>query len=82
MAELAALERRQGEPSDPARSGRAANSRPLARPASDTEVVAKARRRRFTVDYKLTIPDEADRAAAPGPIGALLRREGLYSSHL
>jgi len=44
--------------------------------------VAKARRRRFTADYKLTMLDEADRAAAPGAIGALLRREGLYSSHL
>jgi transposase len=46
------------------------------------EVVAKATRRRFTVKYKGTIVREADACKAPGAIGALLRREGLYSSHL
>jgi len=45
------------------------------------EVVAKAKRRRFTAEYKLRILEEAERAA-PGEIGAMLRREGLYSSHL
>jgi transposase-like protein len=45
--------------------------------------VAKAKRRTFTAEYKQRILQEADRAAAtPGGIGALLRREGLYSSHL
>ena len=49
----------------------------------DPEVVAKAKRRTFTVEYKQRILQEADSAAAtPGGIGALLRREGLYSSHL
>ena len=48
----------------------------------DTEVPAKARRRRFTAEYKQTILREADRCRKPGEIGALLRREGLYSSHL
>jgi transposase-like protein len=46
------------------------------------EVVAKATRRRFTVEYKRAIVREADACKTPGAIGALLRREGLYSSHL
>jgi transposase len=52
-------------------------------PRPDPEVVAGAKRRRFTAEYKLQILSEADGASAqPGAIGALLRREGLYSSHL
>lgn len=50
--------------------------------AAETEVVAKAQRRRFTAEYKRRILREADRCMAPGAIGALMRREGLYSSHL
>ena len=46
------------------------------------EVTAKATRRRFTLDYKRQIVREADRCKTPGAVGALLRREGLYSSHL
>jgi len=46
------------------------------------EVVAKASRRQFTVEYKRKIVREADGCKTPGAIGALLRREGLYSSHL
>ncbi len=46
------------------------------------EVVAKATRRQFTVEYKRKIVREADGCKTPGAIGALLRREGLYSSHL
>jgi transposase-like protein len=49
---------------------------------TETEVVAKAQRRRFTAEYKRRIVHEADRCTTPGAIGALLRREGLYSSHL
>ena len=48
----------------------------------DVEVVAKASRRRFTAEYKRQILREADACTAPGAIGALLRREGLYSSNL
>src|SRR5271165_4842911 len=49
----------------------------------DPEVVAKAKRRIFTGEYKQRILAEADQAKAEsGAIGALLRREGLYSSHL
>ena len=46
------------------------------------EVVAKAMRRRFTVEYKRKIVREADGCKTSGAIGTLLRREGLYSSHL
>jgi transposase-like protein len=49
---------------------------------TDVEVVAKAERRRFTADYKRRIVREADHCTKPGEIGALLRREGLYSSLL
>src|SRR5262249_25845663 len=50
--------------------------------AAAVEVVAKATRRRFTVEYKRKILREADACKTPGAVGALLRREGLYSSHL
>jgi transposase-like protein len=46
------------------------------------EVVAKPTRRRFTAEYKRRILREADACTEPGAIGALLRREGLYSSNL
>jgi len=42
----------------------------------------KAQRRRFTAAYKLKVLQEADRSTKSGELGALLRREGLYSSHL
>jgi transposase-like protein len=46
----------------------------------DPEVVEKAARRRFTLEYKRRIALEAEQCEQPGEIGALLRREGLYSS--
>ncbi len=49
---------------------------------AETEVATRALRRRFTAEYKRRIVREADRCTKPGEIGALLRREGLYSSHL
>ena len=52
------------------------------RPVLDPEVPAKAVRRRFTRDEKLRVLRQADECRHPGEIGALLRREGLYSSHL
>ena len=69
------------------RSGEAANAAgapPLApRPlVPDSEVVARPQRRRFSVEYKLSIIDQADSAEGVGAVGALLRKEGLYSSHL
>jgi transposase InsO family protein len=49
---------------------------------NDVEVAAKPRRRQFTAAYKLKVVTEADAAKASGDVGRLLRREGLYSSHL
>jgi transposase-like protein len=46
------------------------------------EVPEKASRRHFTAEYKARILEEADRCTEPGQLGELLRREGLYSSHL
>jgi transposase-like protein len=48
----------------------------------DTEVLAKPKRRTFSAEYKLRILREADACEGTGSVGALLRREGLYSSHL
>jgi transposase-like protein len=48
----------------------------------DPEVPERARRRRFSAAYKLAILVEAEACTRPGQIGALLRREGLYTSHL
>ena len=48
----------------------------------DVGVSAKRDRRRFTAAYKLQILQQVERCRAPGEVGALLRREGLYSSHL
>ncbi len=50
--------------------------------APDPEVPQRARRRRFTAEYRVAILREADACDKPGEVGALLRREGLYSSHL
>lgn len=59
------------------------NQQQIARTASpEVEVVVKPQRRRFTLEYKRRIVNEADKCRRPGEIGALLRREGLYSSHL
>jgi transposase-like protein len=83
---VAPAERREPERSEGDRSGagatpdaRAAAERP-ARP--DPEVVVDAKRRTFTAEYKLRVLAAADAAVGHGGIGALLRREGLYSSHL
>ena len=48
----------------------------------DPELVERAKRRRFTAKYKLEILEQADACTRPGEIGELLRREGLYTSHL
>jgi transposase len=50
--------------------------------AADPELVERPRRRRFSAEYKLRVLTAADACARPGEIGALLRREGLYTSHL
>jgi transposase-like protein len=79
----AGAERSVGERSEPPRSGApvAAGALPVPRP--DPEVVAKPQRRSYTAEYKLRILREAEVAAVTrGAVGALLRREGLYSSLL
>ena len=48
----------------------------------EVEVLARPERRRFSREYKRRIVREADQCRKPGEIGALLRREGLYSSQL
>jgi len=57
----------------------ASSRRPVVVP---TEVSPKAKRRTFTAEYKRQVLSEADACVESGAIGALLRREGLYSSHL
>jgi hypothetical protein len=57
-------------------------SAPAGASAKTTEVVARPKRRTFTAKYKLRILLEADACEKNGEVGALLRREGLYSSHL
>ena len=66
---------------------RATGKDPAETPATTTqvpnpEVEAKAVRRRFSAKYKRSVLEQADRCTGRGDIGALLRREGLYSSHL
>jgi transposase len=85
---------KRSEGSEPSRSEAASTSRaPVsAVPATnfsrkanyvpDPEVPAKAKRRKYTVEYKLKILEAADACTKPGEIGALMRREGLYSSLL
>ena len=61
-------------------AGAAGRVAPAAPP--DPELVERPQRRRFTAEYKIAVLCEADGLSRPGEIGALLRREGLYSSHL
>jgi len=75
--ELVPPERSEGERSEPSRSGGGTNSIAHA----DPEVESKAKRRQFSAAYKRRILNEADKGGQ-GAIAGLLRREGLYSSHL
>ena len=61
----------------PERSGGPPSAAP-----GDGEVLERPRRRQFAREYKLRIVTEADACTEPGGVAALLRREGLYSSHL
>jgi len=70
-------ERREVERSETERS-----SVPQNAPSPDPEVIASPSRRRFTAGYKQRILREAEACRGTGQIAALLRREGLYSSHL
>jgi len=89
MIELVSPPRSGGERSEPERSGGLTSSAPPPAPASQTpetmipdpEVNARATRRKFSSEYKRRILQEAD-SCDSGGVAALLRREGLYSSHL
>lgn len=65
-----------------ARAEQASAGFPAARAAPDPEVRAVAKRRQFSAAYKLSVLAQADQGSGAGAIGELLRREGLYSSHL
>jgi len=69
----------EGERSEPERATEPDDGR---RAIADPEVVERPLRRRFTADYKQRILTEVDDAADTGTVGRILRREGLYSSHL
>ena len=76
-------ERRSAARSEaPRRGGSPTGEREVAPVPPDPEVPARHVRRRFTATYKLEILRNADTCTRPGALGALLRREGLYSSHL
>ena len=82
---LAGAERSEGERSEPQRSAATAKvgADAVTRARPNPEVVAKPKRRTYTAEYKQRILAEAETAAATrGGLGALLRREGLYSSLL
>lgn len=76
----ALVEEKEGARKATGRSSTSAGAAPAA--VEEPEVLEKASRRRFTARYKLRVLEEADGCTEPGQIGALLRREGLYSSHL
>src|SRR6266446_5788890 len=79
----AGQEERVDAPSPAVVSGAPAPLRVVPPPVvPDPEVPERAARRRFTAEYKLQVLRQADQCAEVGEIGALLRREGLYSSHL
>jgi transposase-like protein len=71
-----------GETSKAETSARPAPDAPRLMAVPDPEVAAKPTRRRFTAEYKLQILREVESQREPGAIGAVLRREGLYSTHL
>ena len=75
-----ASERRGGSRSEPSRSGGASTGGAAVAP--DPQVPEKPTRRRFSAAYKLEVLKEADACSEPGQVGELLRRRGLYSSHL
>jgi transposase len=81
-AALPSVGRREPERSEGDRSATDGKAGMGPRSHPDPEVVAQAKRRRFTAEYKQRILAEADQAKGSGGIGALLRREGLYSSLL
>ena len=74
----------EGERSEPERNGAPDESRQIGggKIIPDPEVIESPPRRQFTAEYKERIVREAEACKKPGQVGALLRREGLYSSQL
>jgi transposase len=70
-------ERAVGERGESGRGARGASGA-----VPDPELVERPKRRRFTAKYKLEVLEQAEACTRPGEIGELLRREGLYTSHL
>jgi transposase len=81
-AVLPPVGRTEPERSEGDRSATGGKTGAVAAPRPDPEVVAHAKRRRFTAEYKQRILSEADQLKGSGGVGAMLRREGLYSSVL
>ena len=73
---------RPGYPTAVGELGFVAGGRAAETGVADPELVEQAKRRKFTAKYKLEILEKAEACTEPGEIGALLRREGLYTSHL
>ena len=71
----------EGERSEPERPGGITSAGRWVRPP-DPEVSDRPQRRKFTADYKRRILAEIDSATGQGQVGTILRREGLYSSHI
>jgi transposase len=72
----------RGDQGGVAELGFGAGGRAVAAGVADPELVEQAKRRRFTAEYKARVLAEADACTRPGEVGELLRREGLYTSHL
>ncbi len=81
-SETAMNEKPAAEGQSPGLSADPVSTAPVPSTQPDPEVNAKLERRHFNAAYKRSIVEQADRCQEPGGIGALLRREGLYSSHL
>jgi transposase len=64
------------------RGGSGRGARGVSGSPADPELVERPKRRRFTARYKLEVLEKADACTRPGEVGELLRREGLYTSHL
>ena len=79
---MPSVARRERERSEGDRSATDGITGPDPRAHPDPEVVAQAKRRRFTAEYKHAFLKEADQVKGTGGIGALCRREGVYSSQL
>ena len=79
---LPSVGRREPERSEGDRSSTEGKNATAPESRPDPEVVAQAKRRRFTAEYKQRILAAVDQAKGSNGIGALLRREGLYSSLL